>query len=283
MIQHSKPVFVLMPQWQGSSASRAMLLIDGAAHLRQDLPQSALLDVNVPIHAGDALGTPIARLSAILAARDAVREMLVQRAEPAITLGGDSASTLAGLERASSLDPGVALLWFDARPRLEHPSTSPSGAAAGMVLRHILGDGVTDLAFPTPVSPDRILLIGTRDVEPDEEQTISELGLRWEPGVDESTQEEVIQDWLVSLGATSVYVHVALDVLDPADFASLHTPVPFGMSVAGLTAAIRAAVGTLPLAGATISEFAPADDEMANSDAPTVLRILAALLSGGGQ
>lgn len=278
-----QPIFLLMPQWQGSSSSRAMQIVDGAAHLRDDLPRSRRIEVPVPVHAGDALGTPVARLSSLLATREAARELIRERMEPTITLGGDCASSLAGIERAVERDPGTVVLWFDAHPDLQHPSTSPSGAASGMTLRHALGDGVPDLISSAPLSPAHVLLVGTREVDPEEDDAITELGIHRHEVREPDEQSGSIGAWLESLGATSVYIHIDLDVLDPASFTSVHTPVPFGMTVAGLTQAIRAAVATVPLAGAAICEFAPADAAMANEDAPTVLRILAALTSGGSQ
>ncbi len=283
MSAQTHPIFLLMPQWQGSSASRAMLLIDGAAHLRGDLPQSASLEVPVPAHAGDALGTPIARLSSLLSTRNAARELLRERVEPPITLGGDCASSLAGIERAVERDPGTAVLWFDAHPDLQHPSTSPSGAASGMTLRHALGDGVPDLVSTSPVAPEQVLIIGAREVDTEEHVTIEELGIRRHGVYEANAQSDRISAWIESTGATSVYVHIDLDVLDPAGFSSVHAPVPFGMSIGTLTQAIRAAVALVPLAGAAICEFAPADSVMADDDAPTVLRILAALTSGGAR
>ncbi|MFC5337740.1 arginase family protein [Leucobacter denitrificans] len=283
MSARTQPIFLLMPQWQGSSASRAMLLMDGAAHLRGDLPQSASLEVPVPAHAGDALGTPIARLSSLLATRNAARELLRERHEPPITLGGDCASSLAGIERAIERDPGTVVLWFDAHPDLQHPSTSPSGAASGMTLRHALGDGVPDLISTSPVAPEQVLIIGAREVDAEEHVTIEELGIHRHEVREANEQSDRISEWIERTRATSVYVHIDLDVLDPAGFSSVHAPVPFGMDIGTLTQAIRAAVALVPLAGAAICEFAPADSAMADEDAPTVLRILAALTSGGAR
>lgn len=76
-------------------------------------------------------------------------------------------------------------------------------------------------------------------------------------------------------------MHIDLDVLDPAEFAAVHSPVPFGLSVSDLAGAVRAAIAQAPLAGAAICEFAPASAEIAADDSPTVLRLLAALVSGG--
>lgn len=277
-------IFLLMPEWQGSAAARAMLLTEGAGHLRGDLPATARHEVPVPVHAGDALGTPVARLSSVLAARDAAREILAEHEVPAITVGGDCASTLAGLEhavqRAAAHDETLAVLWFDAHPDLQHPSTSPSGAASGMTLRHALGDGTDDLVLGTPIDPTRVALIGTREIDAEEAEAIAEFAVHALEVAEAEVIAESVRSWLASTGATRLYVHVDLDVLDPSEFSSVHVPVPFGLTTTALTTAIRAAVSEVPLAGAAICEFAPADEQMASDDAPTVLRILAALTSG---
>lgn len=285
MTATQKPIFLLMPEWQGSGAARAMLLIGGAEHLRDDLPAAARFEVTVPAQAGDALGTPIARLSALLAARDAAREILREHPEPAITLGGDCASTLAGLERAAQGDDRPAVLWFDAHPDLQDPSTSPSGAASGMALLHALGRGAPDLASHHPADPSLVLLVGTREIDPEEADAIASLGVRQLTAANaDAPLAELVRRWIAEAvaerGATSLYIHVDLDVLDPSEFSSVHAPVPFGLSVGELTSTIRAALQELPLTGGAICEFAPANSEMAADDAPTVLRILAALTSG---
>ena len=78
-------------------------------------------------------------------------------------------------------------------------------------------------------------------------------------------------------GADSVYVHVDLDVLDPDEIASVQLPEPFGVRVPALVAAIRALRERFPLAGAGITEFAPASSADAAADLPAVLRVLSAL------
>ncbi|MGN6126684.1 MAG: arginase family protein, partial [Humibacter sp.] len=57
--------FLIVPQWQGSSSSRAMQLIDGATAIAGDLPASATTFVDVPMEAGESLGTGVHRLSSI--------------------------------------------------------------------------------------------------------------------------------------------------------------------------------------------------------------------------
>lgn len=288
-----KPVFFLMPEWQGSSSSRAMRLAEGADSLREDLPRSATREVPVPLEAGDAMGTPVSRLSALLQARDAARRVIGEQGDGVpVIVGGDCASSLAGLEaavRAHGADR-LAVLWFDAHPDLQHPSTSPSGAASGMTLRHALGDGSPDLALEHPIDASLVTLIGARSFDPEELIEIESRGLVVLDGAatgagsaaapDGAALDRSLSERLRASNATALFVHIDLDVLDPAEFAAVHEAVPFGLSVARLSAAVRAAVAALPLAGASICEFAPASAAAASEDQPTVLRILAALTSG---
>ena len=76
-----------------------------------------------------------------------------------------------------------------------------------------------------------------------------------------------------------MYLHIELDVLDPADFTGLSSPVPFGISPALLGETIRAVVAEYPLAGAGITEFAPASVSQAADDLPTILRLIGAVTS----
>lgn len=282
----SNPVFLVMPQWQGSSSSRAMRLAEGAGALLEDLPAAARREIPVPLEAGDAMGTPIARLSSLLRARDAARQALAEANGVPIIVGGDCASALPGLESAVRRhgSEGLAVLWFDAHPDLQHPSTSPSGAASGMTLRHALGDGSPDLASEHPIDPTGLTLVGMRASDPEEDAELERRGIAVVgPSIDLDGPEalaELVSARLADLGATRVYVHIDVDVLDPAEFSAAHAPVPFGLSIAQLTAAVRAAVSAAPLAGASISEFAPADAGMAAEDLPTILRLLGAVTSG---
>ena len=69
-------------------------------------------------------------------------------------------------------------------------------------------------------------------------------------------------------GATSVYVHIDLDVLDPAAIDGIGSPEPFGVLPEQLTEAIRALRRRFDLAGAGLTEFAPASPDAADATWP---------------
>ncbi|WP_419818630.1 arginase family protein [Glaciibacter flavus] len=269
--------FVVIPQWQGSVSARAMRLADGADAIRGDLPASATRVVEVPVGAGEALGTGVHRYSSLLRVAEHAREELAAVAGQAVVIGGDCAVTLPAIERALATDADTTVLWFDAHPDLNTAETSPSGAFGGMVLRALLGDGPEGLVPSTPLSPARVVLCGVRDIDPGEEEYLQNAGITL-LDVDQLTDADAL---LAALGDTSsVYLHIDLDVLDPATIAGLDYPMPFGLSVESLTALIAAVKGRASVLGATIAGFAPASPADAADDLPSILRIIGAITRG---
>jgi arginase len=78
-------------------------------------------------------------------------------------------------------------------------------------------------------------------------------------------------------GASSVFVHVDLDVLDPGELRGIGCPEPQGVSAATVVDAIAAVRARFPLAGAGITEFTPWSVAEAADDLATIRRILGAL------
>lgn len=266
-------VFLVVPQWQGSGSDRAMRLVDGAEAIRGDLPSSATHVVEVPLEAGDSQNSGVLRLSSIAIVRDRVIDEISKLASPVITVGGDCGVEIGAL--GSVAGPDVAVVWFDAHPDLNTPETSPSGAFGGMVLRTLLGEGPAELLPRTPLLPANVVLAGTRSFDSLEDDYIAANGVRVLSPRDVSAESLVAA--VEATGAASVYIHVDLDVLDPADFEGLAAPQPFGVSATALVESIRALTTRFTLAGAGIAAFAPASAAAAPSDMPTVLRIIGAL------
>ncbi|RXZ46081.1 arginase family protein [Agromyces binzhouensis] len=274
--------FVVVPEWQGSVSARAMSHADGAHAISGDLPSAATVLVDVPVEAGDSLGTGVHRYSALRRVGDRTREAMQGLAGTRIAIGGDCGIALASVATAAAGDgDSLAVLWLDAHPDLNSPDTSPSGAFNGMVLRAIAGDGAEGLALRDGerVDPSRLVLGGVRALDEGEEAFIDEHGIAM-VDVDRFREPMAIVETILATGASRVYIHVDLDVLDPSAIAGLSYPLPFGADPDDLVSLVRAVVADVPLAGASIAGFAPASPEAALDDLPTILRLIGALASG---
>lgn len=267
--------FFVVPEWQGSTSSRAMRLIDGAEAIRGDLPSARTVEVSVPAGAGDSVGTSVNRLSSIAAVRDAVVEAFTSLAPDDIPMivGGDCGADLAGVARAVAEHPDVCVVWFDAHADLNSPESSPSHAFGGMVLRTMLGDG-EDVLVPEPaLAPERAVLVGTRDLDDAEVDYIEAAGVGRVPGSD----AEALVAAVAATGAGSVYLHIDLDVLDPDAIAGVGAPVPFGLTRDQVVGAIAALRDRFPIVGAAVTGFMPSTPAAADDDLSTILRILSAV------
>ena len=250
-----------------------MRLVDGAQAIRGDLPTASTHVIDVPLEAGDARGTTVLRLGSLLLVRDRTLEVLRTVEGTPITIGGDCGVELAAIEQALDANPDVAVVWFDAHPDLNTPESSPSGAFTGMVLRTLAGEGPEALVPATPLAPGRIVLAGVRDVDPGEQDFIDAHGIAHVQELEPQALVAAVR----ATGAASVYLHIDLDVLDPAEIDGLGSPVPFGASAAQLVAGIGALRAEFELVGAGITEFAPASPAAADDDLPVILRLIGAL------
>jgi arginase len=265
-----------------------MRLVEGARSIQSDLPASRTRVIDIPLEAGDDQGSGVARLSSLQIVHDNQLRTLdqISTANPnawALTIGGDCAVELASIGHTLTVvdaAPGgagsgdVAVLWFDAHPDLNTPESSPTGAFHGMVLRTLLGEGDASLVPAVPLHPHRTVLVGTRALDEAEAAFVAESGITMLPA---DVSAETLLEAIAATGATSIYLHIDLDVLDPAEISGIGFPEPFGMSAVALVELITAAKARFPLVGAGITEFAPADAEQISDDQSTILRLIGAL------
>lgn len=263
--------FLVVPQWQGSPAPRAMLLIDGASAIAGDLPRAATTMLDVPVEAGEALGTGVRRLSALLRTRELVHGHVDAGT---VVIGGDCSVTVAALDALPGGTDDLAVVWCDAHADMHTPETSPSGAFSGMALRAVLGAGEEQLVLSPAIPADRIVTVGMRTLDDAE---IAPLESLTNLTVADLERSDALLEAVRSTGASRVWVHIDVDVLDPSDFAGVSSAVPFGVSPSALSAALRALRGEIPLAGATIAGFAPRSPADAVDDLGALLRLVGAV------
>ncbi len=196
-------------------------------------------------------GGPLNNLAGVVAVCEAVagRVAALRRAGARpLVLGGDHSVTLgvlAGL-RAAEAGP-VGLVYFDAHGDYNTDRTTPSRNIHGMVLAACAGLGHPALVScggaPPKVAEEHIVLIGARDLDPLERETLRRARLRafTMEDVDLLGMREVIQQTLERLAPCGGRVHVSLDldVLDPREAPGLAVPVRGGLSYRELHLALE--------------------------------------------
>lgn len=269
--------FVVVPQWQGSASSRAMQLIDGAHAIAGDLPRASTTVLDVPLSAGESLGSGVQRLSALLSIRTLVHLELAVHEQPLLLVGGDCGVSVGAIAHVLAQDADTAVVWLDAHPDLHSPDTSPSGAFGGMALRAVLGDGPEGLALtPGAVTPASVVLAGARSFDDAEAEYVEQQGISALTAADLS-EPGALAAAVRATGARRVFVHIDLDVLDPSQISGVTTSQPFGASVADVVASIAALRAEMPLAGSAITGFSPSSPGAAIDDLGAVLRLIGAL------
>lgn len=263
--------FLVIPQWQGSPAPRAMLLVDGASAIAGDLPRASTTVLDVPVEAGESLDTGVRRLSALLRTRKLVQGHIDG---DTVVIGGDCSVTVAALAALPNRTENVAVVWCDAHADLHTPETSPSGAFSGMALRALLGQGEEQLVLSPAIPAEHVVTVGMRNVD---EAEVAQLDLLTSLTVADLNRPAALLDAVRATGAARVWVHIDVDVLDPAEFTGVSSSLPFGLSPSVLSTAIRTLRAEVPLVGATIAGFAPRSPADAVDDLGALLRLIGAV------
>ncbi len=243
-------------QWQGSGAPTARRLQAGASRLAQLVPAAERQVVELENSVGERCGG--VQNAAVLAHQlNSARAAVRSAPEDALLLmlGGDCSVELAAVEAASrTYGENMAVVWFDAHADLNSPETSPSGAFHGMVLRSLTGEGPAELRPAAPLHPRSVVLAGTRSVDPGEQEFIERHGVP-RLSVHELDDPASLVSAVRAAGAKTVYIHIDLDVLDPAVFPAVGSPEPSGLSADSLLSAVRALTDEFRLAGLGITEY----------------------------
>ncbi|WP_063780536.1 arginase family protein [Nonomuraea sp. SBT364] len=248
---------VEVPQWRGSGAPTAERLREGARLLAEMVAADARVRVDV---VDDDLVETAARVRAALPPAGGPGE-----AGLVVVAGGDCGVELAPVEAARRAHGDrLVVVWFDAHGDLNTPESSPSGAFHGMVLRALAGEGPAGLVAAQPLDPGQIVLAGVRELDAGETEWVRATGVRHVRGADVRALMDAVGEDKV------VYVHVDLDVLDPAVFGSVGSPVPDGLLPGELLSMVRAVAERHPVAGLGITEYEPARAEDRDVLAPLV-------------
>jgi len=249
---------LLLPEWQGygldasvAAGARAIAgLFDAGAFVEVDAPDRETLTVEDGVIGLSSIAARAARTFEIL--RD-------RRPSRIFTVGGTCGVELAPVAYLNDRYRGdLAVVWLDAHGDLNTPQTSPSGRFHGMVLRTLLGAGPAALVnlLPRRLAPTQVVLAGTRDLDRDEATFISDTAVSLLPPADLLVPDR-IAGRIRAAGFTKLYVHLDLDVIDPAEFPDSLVHASGGVSLGGVADTVRHLAATFDVVGFSVVEFRP--------------------------
>ncbi|MEO8449514.1 MAG: arginase family protein [Gemmatimonadota bacterium] len=161
----------------------------------------------------------------------------------------------------------IGMLWLDAHPDFDTPETTRSGSLGGMPVAVATGRGLTrlrrDAHLEPPLADAHIVMDGVRLTDPLEQALLDASAIE-QLGVDDlhrSTPAVFAELDRLSRLTDKIYVHIDLDVLDPAEVMGHQNKVPNGPSSEQLAALFEAIFSRYPKASAIGFATIPATDE----------------------
>ena len=196
------------------------------------------------------------RLSALHQPLADFTQQIVLNGKLPISIAGDCCTTLgmlAGLQRAGS-DP--TLIWFDAHGDFNTWATTPSGFLGGMPLAMVVGRGEQTMLTAQALSPlaeDRVILTDARDLDPGEKQLIE--------GSDVIHLPDVQNLLNATLPDGPLYIHLDMDIVNPANAPAMNYLAAGGPSAEELQAVMKHLRRTKKIAAVSVATWNPKLDE----------------------
>ena len=190
-----------------------------------------------------------------------------------LVLGGDHSiaiGTITGMVRAMRRkNQRLGVVWVDAHTDMNTPGTSPSGNIHGMPVACLLGEGpaalTTQLLAGDPaLRPEDIVLIGIRDVDRREAETVRRQGVRayTMSELDSRGTALCLREAMDAITRRTDGIHLSFDLdgVDPAEAPGVGTPVPGGLSLRESHLLCEMASQTGRLVGMEMVELNPTRD-----------------------
>jgi len=203
-----------------------------------------------------------ARLGRLLAALgDAVARVRADARFPLI-LGGDclvALGVLGGLGDAAH----TGIIWLDAHGDFNTAETTISGYLGGMPLAAAVGRGLDALREAcrlAPIAERNVVLVGARDLDPLEERALAGSSVVLVRNARAGDAPELDRALQAVGSLAQLYLHVDVDILDPAEAPGVNYPAARGRSLAQLQAIVRQAIGLGNVAAMSVTAVNPEKD-----------------------
>ncbi|WP_022666602.1 arginase family protein [Desulfospira joergensenii] len=240
-LDHTRHLNLLFPQWQGSGPSN--LLYHGANALGVRLEDLDFKTIPVPESESLEKKHQILGYASILSQLNHAAALIESHSPKSIlVVGGDCSVELAPISFLNRvLDNSMGLVWLDAHPDLNTPESSPSAHFHGMPLRALLGEtheSILARCFSI-LSPDQVILAGIRDMDLSEQEYIQKKNITSISVQQMENDPGILSETVLKKSFSRIYIHIDLDVLDPAIYPFVKHPTPMGMRPDTLAETIR--------------------------------------------
>lgn len=227
----AKHLNLLFPQWQGGGPDISTYY--GAKEFKElYLNHVPVKEIKVYTEHTGAVVRNIFEYNNIIRQMRRAHDLIQKEAPDTLfTLGASCDADVPSISYLNSKYSEMTLLWIDAHGDLNTPDTSPSQYFYGMPVRTLLGDGDDSIIkiLPSTLSPGQVVLMGTRDLDPGEQSYIESRSIPVLPVADIERHTKAALDAIRSKGSANLYIHVDLDVLEPAQFPYVPLPTKNGL------------------------------------------------------
>lgn len=178
---------------------------------------------------------------------DAVASSLRASATCAI-LGGECTLVAGSLAGALSVDPDLVLVYFDAHGDFNTLATTPSHYVGGMCLAHVCGRSVAPLLWPgsRKIAEERVALVGGRSLDPGERANLDRSKVT---RIRFDSERADTASIIAFVRKRKVWLHVDIDVVDPAEVGAVVFPAAGGAPLAVLGEAIASIASVSDIRG----------------------------------
>ncbi|NYG59316.1 arginase/N-omega-hydroxy-L-arginine amidinohydrolase [Nocardioides daedukensis] len=183
-----------------------------------------------------------------------------------VCVNGRCATSLATVPAVMSIHPDAVLVWLDAHADRNVPGGSPTDYLGGMAVSGPLG--WWDSGLGTGLTPERLVLVGTRSIDDAEQELIErhQIPVLTPEESDGTTLNQIV-------GGRPVYFHIDCDVLEPGLFQTDYHE-PDGLTLGQLEDLALALAQGSDIVGVEIAEW----EGRGSHDADDLLSALAPLL-----
>lgn len=197
---------------------------------------------------------------------DAVTASMTAHALP-VVIGGECTLVAGTITGALAVERDLVLLYFDAHGDFNTLATTPSHYVGGMCLAHVCGRHVAPLLWPgvRTISDDHVALVGARQLDSGEARNLD--GSRVHR-IRFDAEHPDAQGLLAFARQRQVWVHIDIDVVDPADMPAVASPVSGGPSLSALAGLLREIAAVSEVRGIELCGYDPSKDQAARLVAP---------------